>query len=198
MNTGAELWMPIPGYEGIYEASDRGRVRSFWSTNPRYDSVEPKPQSITAGRSGTGGYMVITLRRRCGAFAQIAVHRLVLLAFVGEPPSGHNVHHINRARDDNRLANLEYCPVSENCGHAAHPKRGPTQRARLHADSMTGAQLKAQYRAMGLTAVGAAGILLCAPRTINDYCTSKNRGNCIPEGKRRLWVAYLEENTTNR
>jgi NUMOD4 motif/HNH endonuclease len=112
-----EIWKSIPGYEGFYEASSLGRVR-------RCDrSVERKSgKRVVKGRvlkPGTDryGYKFLTLCKN-GVVQNILVHRLVMLAFVGNPPQGHEINHLDCDRQNNRLANLEYTSRLGNVQHA--------------------------------------------------------------------------------
>lgn len=99
-------WLPIPGYEGRYEVSDQGEVRSL----PRYRSrggiLRPHP-------SLPGGYPSVNLRKD-GAGKTMRVHALVMLAFVGPRPEGQVTRHLNGNPLDNRLENLTYGTPTEN------------------------------------------------------------------------------------
>lgn len=109
-----ETWKPVPGYEGCYEVSDCGRVRSVDR------EVQHKDGSSTwrAGRMLKGtvdrdGYSLVGLHRE-GHGRTMRVHRLVLLAFVGESMEGQYVCHENDVPGDNRLSNLRYGWPSDN------------------------------------------------------------------------------------
>lgn len=105
-----EIWKPIPGYEGLYEVSDCGRVRRMAG------SRDCKVTRIRATHDDTHGYPHIALYRdnkekRC------KVHLLVLLAFVGPRPSGKQTNHKDGNRANPHLSNLEYVTPSENERH---------------------------------------------------------------------------------
>lgn len=107
----SEEWRPVVGWERLYEVSDHGRVRSL----PRF--VESKLPSQNGGfwrRGGilkaapdSHGHLIVVLcdntYRRT-----MPVHVLVATAFLGERPEGHDIHHRNTIRTDNRIENLEY------------------------------------------------------------------------------------------
>jgi hypothetical protein len=100
-----EQWKAVPGYEGIYEVSDFGRVRKLITRQGRPPGLL-KP-------TGRGGYLFVQLNRNRQARAWF-VHRIVLTAFVGpRPPTIHGAH-INAVRDDNRLVNLHWCTPKQN------------------------------------------------------------------------------------
>ena len=104
-NTMKEIFKPIPGYEGLYEISNLGRVKSLKFSNERI--LKPCLNNI--------GYPRVGLLKG-GAQKNKFIHRLVLLAFIGE--SELQVNHINGIKTDNRLENLEYCTASENIRHS--------------------------------------------------------------------------------
>jgi NUMOD4 motif/HNH endonuclease len=106
MDDATERWLPIPGYEDLYEVSDLGRVRSnyFWRGTSR---------RILALASDGYGYLQVTLSRN-GKTRTRKVHQLVMLAFAGPPPLGMEVRHGPRGRLDNRLISLCYGTRAEN------------------------------------------------------------------------------------
>lgn len=106
-----ETWRAIPGYEGIYEVSDKGGVRSL----PRTDAQGGKRRLRTfrPSRMDAWGHLGIKLRRD-GVIKSFYVHRLVLEAFVGPCPPGMEACHWNDVPDDNHLSNLRWATKSEN------------------------------------------------------------------------------------
>jgi len=105
-----EEWRSCPR-NVIYEVSSLGRVRSRdhmkWSGNAGFTDV--KGRVLKNSRSGNG-YLMVSL----GYGQKIAVHILVLEAFVGPRPLGKFCLHRNDDKDDNRLDNLYYGTRSEN------------------------------------------------------------------------------------
>lgn len=112
----AEAWRAVPDWPG-YEVSDSGRVRSL---DPRQRCAEPRVLRLRTDRTE---YVTVDLHR--GARRQQArVHRLVLLAFVGPCPPGHEAAHRNGVRSDNRLGNLAWRTRAANAAHKAAHGRG--------------------------------------------------------------------------
>lgn len=106
-----ERWAPFPNYEGLYEVSDLGRVRSLdrmgLGRNGHPRLFKGRILTPCAGNSGRG-YLQVTLRRVSGPPRSVVVHRAVLLAFLGQPPEGMEACHGPRGKDVNTLANLRW------------------------------------------------------------------------------------------
>lgn len=110
-----ERWRAIPGYEGYYEVSDLGRVRSVdrWINYADGRRRLYPGQILSLQPHPRGGHLVVRLY--AGPSAQtLKVHALVLLAFAGPRPEGMEVCHNNGVGDDNRLSNLRYGSHGEN------------------------------------------------------------------------------------
>lgn len=110
-----EIWKPIKGYEGFYEASSLGKIRSL--DRIAYNSGIRK-QCHIKGRilslcAANNGYIVVNLCKKT-----VLVHRAVYSAFYGEIPKGMDINHKNGNRHDNKMGNLEICTRSENIRHS--------------------------------------------------------------------------------
>ena len=113
-----EYWKDIPGYEGRYQASNLGHIKSLkrtvfsrnWSTGKPFPRTVPEC-ILKPGRYCRSGHLSVILGR--GSFGK-PVHQLVLLTFCGKPPIKNEVLHINGDPTDNRLENLRYGTRTEN------------------------------------------------------------------------------------
>jgi hypothetical protein len=114
VNRDLERWLPVVEYEGWYEVSDLGRVRSVdrVTTNYRGTRIPIKGRTKTLS-PGFGGYMTTSLYRN-GQHVKRRVHSLVLDAFVGLAPAGMECLHKNGDPVDNRLSNLRWGTSSDN------------------------------------------------------------------------------------
>ena len=105
----SEVWRWVPGYEGLYLVSNKGRIFS----TPK----KTKPGRIMKQKTTKYGYKSICLCRD-GETSDHRVHRLVASAFVKKTVNRNEVNHINGNRADNRAENLEWVTRSENEKHA--------------------------------------------------------------------------------
>lgn len=109
-----DLWVPINGYEGLYEVSSAGVIRSL----PRVDRFGRSiPGVVLKLYKHSSGYSSVGLCK-CGVKTQYLVHRIVASNFIGQPPEGFVANHINGNKKDNRVENLEWCSMADNNKHA--------------------------------------------------------------------------------
>lgn len=99
-----EVWKPIPGYEGMYDASTEGRI---WSHNTNRILKQTPNQK---------GYYRVRLKD-----SLMSVARLVCMTFNQNPDSEHltEVNHINEDKGDNRFCNLEWCDRKYNVNYGS-------------------------------------------------------------------------------
>ena len=138
-----EIWKPVPEYEGLYEVSDLGRVRSL----PRL------PRPGTGGASNLGGcvrklglvngYLCLLLSR-FGVKKNYRVSRLVLTAFVGPPPEGYEAAHRDGVSTNNNLPNLAWKTPKEN--QADRLCHGTDNRGERHGESKLTAEAVLEIR----------------------------------------------------
>ena len=101
-----ENWKNIDGYEGLYEVSDAGRIKSH-----RGSEIKLRP--------ALNGYLRVWLYRKSDfTYKPFTAHRLVAEAFIPNPENKPFVNHKNGNKMDNNVKNLEWCTQSENQLHA--------------------------------------------------------------------------------
>ncbi|AYF27535.1 hypothetical protein CSH63_08845 [Micromonospora tulbaghiae] len=121
MTTNNEIWKPVTGYEGLYEVSNQGRVRSL-----RFGAFKRKSPKVLAGSSHPDGYRVVRLYRDSSG-KTVLIHRLVIEAFLGKIPAGMQVCHQNGIPSDNCLDNLRVdTPSGNQRDRATHGTTGRT------------------------------------------------------------------------
>ncbi len=111
-----EIWKPIPSYEGLYEASNLGRIRSVPHIvkHPRNGEMEYQMNGkIRKPRYDKNGYAIINLAKD-GKIKTRKVHRLVAQTFIPNPNNYDQIDHINCKVYDNRVENLRWCTTQMN------------------------------------------------------------------------------------
>lgn len=101
-----EIWKDIPGYEGLYQVSNMGRVKSLARTrNMNQDRVKnpvPVPERILAPQRKKAGYLGVVLSKN-GKQRNVRIHCIVAQAFLPNPERKPQVNHINGVKSDNCL-----------------------------------------------------------------------------------------------
>lgn len=110
-----EIWKDIKGYEGLYQVSNLGRVRSLAKRDRLGRS---HPEKIKSTVDNGGGYLCVNLKRD-GRQGMFTVHRLVAQAFLPIIEGKNEVNHLDGNKKNNLVDNLQRCNRSENMKHAA-------------------------------------------------------------------------------
>lgn len=119
-----ERWLPVVGYEGFYEVSDAGRVRSVerFAKN-RHGSITLKNGRPLALFHDKDGYHRVSLWKD-GSTKQRPVHQLVLEAFVGPRPDGAMTLHADGTRTNNKCGNISWGTALQNAIDRGRHGRG--------------------------------------------------------------------------
>jgi len=117
-----ELWKAIPGFEGYYEASNLGRIRSIdriiYDTRGR--ALRFKGRVLKQERTGYKlGYLGVNLCKE-GRMTRRNSHSLIAKTFLGIRPSGLDICHNDGDRTNNKVSNLRYDTPSSNSNDAVH------------------------------------------------------------------------------
>lgn len=116
-----EIWKDIIGYEGLYQISNLGNVKSLeryyfigrWKDKTSKVVVKEKLLVISTYAMG---YTYVVLANKC-VTKKFKIHRLLGIHFMPNPNNYEQINHINAIRNDNRLENLEWCTHSHNMKH---------------------------------------------------------------------------------
>lgn len=121
--TECEIWKDIPGWNGLYQASSIGRIKSL----PKDYIICGKAkihskEKILCLHKKDDGYLRVELNHD-GFHRTFPVHQLIALAFLENPDNKPHIDHINTVRDDNRVENLRWVTPKENASNPITKKR---------------------------------------------------------------------------
>lgn len=117
-----EIWKDIIGYEGIYQVSSNGKVRSVdREVFEPCGKIRQHKSRLLKPTVEKVGYELVTLSKS-GEIKTFRVHRLVAQAFLENLENKKEVNHKNANKSDNRIENLEWCTSLENNAHAVKNK----------------------------------------------------------------------------
>lgn len=110
-----EIWKDVSGYEGLYQVSNLGRIKS----SERHGNFNKN--HILIGGKDTKGYRVVSLTKN-GKGLTKKVHRLVAQAFILNPKNLPQINHIDGNKQNNTIKNLEWCDNAYNYKHSVQNK----------------------------------------------------------------------------
>lgn len=131
-----EIWKPVVGYEGLYEVSSLGRVKSLPKVQEGLFGLDRRKVSeerIIRGAKNRHGYRKVSLRRD-GRTYQVSVHRLVATAFLPNIANYPCVNHKDENPSNNRAENLEWCTYKYNVNYGKCQEKIKESKNRNHSD----------------------------------------------------------------
>jgi len=115
----SEIWKDIKNYEGYYQISNKGRVKSLNRIVPHsYSGKLTLPEKILKLHKKSNGYYTVSLCKNTRKGIRFYVHRLIAEAFIPNPQNYIEINHIDGNGYNNSLSNLEWCTHSYNMNHA--------------------------------------------------------------------------------
>lgn len=121
-----EKWLDIPGYEGVYQVSNIGRIKRVSAHHGR-----TRPNKILRPADDGKGYLRAVLCNN-GVTRTVQVHRMVAAAFLGPCAPGRHVHHKDYNPSNNRAVNLEYVTPAQNIDHSRERINAAIPRGERH------------------------------------------------------------------
>jgi len=169
-----EVWMDIKGFEGLYQVSNIGRVKSLErKVSGKLGSLRKLPEMLLKPIK-KDGYLRVTLQNKDRR--NYRIHRLVCEAFKDNKFMKPYVNHINGIKTDNRAENLECCTQKENMVHAKKnnllkPKRGDES---VNSKISEQDAKKIKYEHIGLNQIQIAKIYGIDTTTVSKIKTGVN------------------------
>lgn len=172
-----EIWKDVAGWEGLYEVSDFGRVRSRDRVMENGGAVGRyiKRGRILHGTADPNGYLQVSLCDDRGQQRR-RVHTLVAGAFLGPRPVGLDVCHFNGNKSDNRSANLRYDTVRANLLDRHHQGKRWTRGSEMYNAKLTETDIPRvrELRAAGISYAGIGSLFGVNAKTIHGIINGKN------------------------
>lgn len=193
-----EIWKDVVGYEGLYQVSNLGRVKSVERYINRYYSKHVERKMFIKEKilsfGYTAGYPLVSLCKN-GVVKKQSVHRIVAIAFIPNPENKEQINHKDGNRANPSVNNLEWVTNTENQRHSwkylnrVNPNKGKTfsektkRKMKLHWQTHLNAQCKKVY---------CVELNRCFD-SISKACRELKIPRCIPlccEGKRHTCGGY--------
>lgn len=154
-----ETWKDVPGYEGLYQVSDLGRVKGV------------KRGKVLSPYTMKNGYLYVTLSKKSKEKC-LPVHRLVAAAFVPNPEGKSEVNHIDANKLNAKASNLEWVTPKENTAHAKRmglfPKQTTSKKV-VRSDGKVFESIGEAARELKVNASNVAGICHGRQKTARGY-----------------------------
>jgi hypothetical protein len=114
----SEVWKDIQGYEGLYQVSNFGKVKSLQRViHHSLKGSKTINEKILKQGIDSNGYLIVSLCKECKC-KSIRIHKLICEYFIPNPEMKKVVNHINGIKTDNRIENLEWVTTKENNIHS--------------------------------------------------------------------------------
>jgi len=117
-----EEWKDIKDYEGLYQVSNLGRIKSLGRYKNNWSKKQWVEERILKQRLANTGYYMVVLSKN-GKVKGFLVHRLVAETFIPNPENKPQVNHKDENKLNNHIENLEFCTRKYNCNYGTKMER---------------------------------------------------------------------------
>ena len=156
-----EIWKDVVGYEGLYQVSDLGNVKS----------IKFNKEIMLKPRTNNKGYLYVKFRKK-GCEKNFVVHRLVALSFLENKENKPCINHKDENPKNNNVNNLEWCTYKENNNYGNHNIKLRTVKSKKSIICVeTGRTFISQREATRITGINQASISKCC----NGKCNTAGK-----------------------
>lgn len=125
MQENIEIWKDVAGYEGVYQVSNFGNVKSldkviFNKGSKKYNNIKGK--ILSQNKTNGNGYKIVSLNHN-GNSKNHYIHRLVLTSFVENTNNYNYINHKDENKSNNHVSNLEWCTCKYNNNYGTSRER---------------------------------------------------------------------------
>ena len=173
-----EEWKDVIGYEGLYQVSNLGNVRSL-----NYNHTN-KPKNLKQ-TVDSNGYLVVSLCKN-NIKKKMNTHRLVAQAFIHNDNNLPEVNHKDEDKANNKVENLEWCSSKYNCNYGSRAKKISSKLGRKIKCITTNTIYSSAAEAERLTGVPNPNIIKCCKGNL------KSAGK-LSNGEKLIWKYYEED-----
>ena len=172
--TKEETFVPMKGYEGLYEVSNYGRVLSINKPITKGTGVR-KPKFLKQSK-GSKGYIMVKLYKD-GQKLGMSIHRIVAINFIPNPSGLNVINHIDCNKTNNRVENLEWCTQRHNMTHAiengliAYARGEKSRKSRLTESDVL--EIRQLYANAKISQMALANLFLVGQSSIWSILTRK-------------------------
>lgn len=186
-----EKWKPISGYEGLYEVSSCGRIKSFHK-----NKIEGKIIKLFTERLSHTNYKCLTLVDIFGNKKQFRVHRIVAEMFIPNKENKRFINHIDNNGENNLSSNLEWCSQSENIKHSHN--QGRQKNNVINANKIQSEKAKLNRERMIGKKFGKWLVLKALPKEFTIKTTSKMLCRCDCGIEKEVDMISLKNNRSTK
>ena len=187
-----EIWKDIEGYEGLYQVSNYGNIKSLSKVVKNAYGVHRTEDKILKPQTKKDGYLQIQLSKN-GKQKHYKVHRLVALTYIANPNNYPCVNHKDENKSNNHVSNLEWCTYEYNTNYGTRNKRASEKlKGKMKNKKLTKQQLEKRYRKVKciednrvFNSIYEASIY-CVGKKTSNICNCLN-GRCLTACGRH-WV----------
>lgn len=173
-----EIWKDITGFEGLYQVSNFGRIKSL-DRKIKYKDGRTRvflSKILKTGNNGHG-YLIVNLSKN-GKTKMFYVHRLVAETFIPNPNNLPQVNHKDENTYNNYLNNLEFCTSNYNANYGRRNEKFTQTKIEKYGKRVEQYDLNGVFIKLFKSISLASKEMKCCPEAISNCCKGKSKTSC--------------------